>query len=257
LIDADQSTSKEALVAELELVPGVIIVDCFYGRLAVTLEYDDEMSVPRQVELVRRLSGARDVFVARWPFPECKAALSARDWDLIRALRRSPRKTYSALAREIGVSSRTVKRKLSRMTREGVAFAWPSLNLRMVRGNVIAWLFVLYASERKSEIDDVITRHIDDYVWHISHLLPYHAGGLQPSGFNLAVPNVAITREIESWARAVPGIETARVELHELSLTHFESYDERLDRKLRQLPTATPAVTVNTHRKRLAAVRHL
>jgi hypothetical protein len=55
----------------------------------------------------------------------------------------------------------------------------------------------------------------------------------------------------------VPGIETARVELHELSLTHFESYDERLDRKLRQLPTAMPAVTVNTIRNRVTAVRHL
>ena len=246
--EVDPSRPKGDLAEGLRLAPGVLFVHACYDSLIVFLEYEDERSLPRILELVRRLSGAPEVFAARILFPECHAVLTARDWDLLRALRKDPRKSYSDLAAEIGVSSRTARVRLSRLTAQGVAFALPLINMRAAPGGVFPHVLVWYANDRKREVDKAITARVEPYLWHRLHLMPYRSGDLWSCGYDLILPNMAVLTELVGWVREVPGVEKVRTFLLEEIFSYFDSYDEGLERKLSQMPTALPAARVHEHR---------
>lgn len=247
-LDVDPSARKSKLVAELRLVPGMTHVAVFYDSLVALLEYEDEATVPRQIELVRRLTEAPQDYVARDAFPECTIAMTSRDWDLVRALRKDPRAPYAELAAVAGVSARTAKVRLSRMLAAGVGFAWPTLNMRAPLDGVSVQLEVRYPGERKAQIDNAIATRLEAYHWHTLHLLPYRRDDLWPCGYHLIVPNLSVAREALEWARGIPGVAYARVHVYEDLVNFYDTYDEMLDRRLGRMPTARLRRPI--HRKR-------
>ncbi len=234
----DPAVPKADIVDRLRLVPGVLFVHAFYGRLAAFLEYEDERSLPRAIELLRQVAGAPDAFVARVAFPECQATLGPRDWDLIRGLRTNPRKPYAELAAAAGLSSQTTRARLARVVEQGVVFAWPSLNLRAVQEGVLIHLAVWYPGERKAEVDRAITTDLEPHLWHMMHMLPYGPKDLWPCSYNLFLPNLSTAREVLDWVKTVPGVERAQFDVHEDIYNFFDVYDEMLDRRLNRMPTA-------------------
>ncbi len=251
--DVDPTSPKRELVNRLRLIPGVLFITALYDGLTVFVEYDDEVTVPRTLELIRRLAGVLKVFVARTAFPECHAEPTRRDWDVIRALRRRPRKSYSAVAREIGASARTVRRRLLSLGAQGMIFAWPSLNMRARLGGVFVHLVAWYPGDRKSEVDTAVFTQLEPYHWHTMHMFPYQPGDLWPCGYDLFVPNVSIGREVLNQVLAIPGVERARAYLHEDIYNLFDAYDEALDRRLQRLPTATSVPGTRRPRRTPAA----
>ncbi len=236
LFRVGSGTSKQDFVDKLRLVPGVVFVTAFYDHVGVFLDYDDALTVPRSVELIRQLSGVQDLFIARTAFPECSAVLTARDWDLLRALRKEPRKSYAELGAEVGLSGRTARIRLSRLLTAGVAFAWPLVDMRAVHEGLFVHLIVWHPRERKAEVDASLMAHVEPYLWHLNPMLPYRPEDLWPCGYDLFVPNMSLAREVLSLAKAVPGVEKAQIQVHENIFNFPEAYDEELDRKLRSLP---------------------
>ncbi len=255
--DWDANAPKDDVVEELKLVPGSILVTSFQSRIAVIVGFDEEVTLPRQTELVRRLSGSETVWVGRYPFPPCSIDLSARDWDLVRALRDDPRKSRPALSRELGVSPRTISRRLERLAHGGVAFAFPSLDPRGIRGGVLASLYVTCRLDRQPELDKLLSAKLEPHHWHTSLMLPYQPGDPAVTGYELALPNISTIRDILSWARRLAGVEAARVDLYEDIFTNVQAYDDYLDGKLRSMPTTRPAVTMAAGRTPMKASKPL
>lgn len=240
--DIDAVAPKRDLVEALRLVPGMTHVAVFYDRIAASLEFDDEESLPRQAELVRRLARAPDVYVTRTAFSAVEFALSAKDWDLIRVLRRDPRMSYTELAGQAGVTSRTARDRLARIIKAGAVFAWPSPNFRVLRDTVPACLLLRYPVGLKSQVDQEVAAHLEPYLWHVVHLGPYRPGDLCPCGYDLMLPNLSVSRRVLDWVSDVAGVESARMHLYDEVISFFDSYDERLDGRIRQMPTALPIV---------------
>lgn len=243
-IDVDSSAPKRNLVEKLRVVPGMTHVTVCYDSVIAFLLHDDERSLPRQVELIRRLAEVPEVFVARDAFPECSGPLTARDWDLIRALRGNPRKPYGELAREVGMTGRTARIRLSKLTAQGAIFEWPSLNMRAASGGAFVFLRVLCSRDCKSEIAETMAAHLEPYLWHIVPMLPYRAGDLWPFGYDLVVPNLSVARQVRDWAEKVPGVKAARTFLYEDIVNFLDEYDEEIDRRLGRMPAATPSVRI-------------
>ena len=254
--DTGSADRKREVVEALRLIPGITHAAVFYDGLVALLDFDNEESLPKRVELVRRVAGASEVFVARDAFPECRIRLTGPDWDLLRALRKDPRRTYAELAEAAGLSAPTAKARLSRMLAQGVAFAWPTINMRSPLGGVFVQLLVRYPGNRKREIDEAITARLEPYLWHVLHMLPYHPGELWPCGFNLIVPNLSIARRTLDWVACVPGVHDARLRLYEGITNFFEEYDEELDRKLGGMPTAQPRMRVKPNQRAGVPPRH-
>ncbi len=236
--DVESTAPKSAIVERLRLVPGMTHVAVFYDSLVALFEYEDASALPRQIELVRRLVEAPEVFVARDAFPPCALSLTACDWDLIRALRRDPRRSYVELAAAAQVSPRTARARLSRLLAGGVAFAWPTLNMRAPLDGMSVQLEVRYPGERKAAVDAAIASHAEAYHWHTVHLIPFRPADLWPCGYHLIVPNLSVARDLLEWAQRVPGVSHARLYVYEDLVTFFEEYDQALDWRLSRMPTA-------------------
>jgi DNA-binding MarR family transcriptional regulator len=78
--------------------------------------------------------------------PSCDLRLRNLDWIIIRHLMHDPRKDASEVARQSGVSSRTVNRRLKRMTQEKVAYLIPVRNIKKSKGIICS--FLIFCTDR-------------------------------------------------------------------------------------------------------------
>ncbi len=239
--EIEPTTSKQEIVERLRLVPGMTHVGLFYDSVVPLFDFEDEAFLPRQLELIRHLLKRSEVFAAKDAFPPCHAALTPRDWDIIRALRKNPRRSYAELGAEVRLSARTTKARLAHILAQNVAFAWPTVNMRSSLGGMIVQLEVRYPGERKAELDAAIIGLVEPYLWHVLHMLPLRPGELWPCGYNLVVPNLAAAQQVLDAVKGLPGVSSPRVYLYEGIMNFFDEYEEALDRRLRLLPTVRPA----------------
>ena len=229
-LDVNPPTSKDDVIEKVRLMPGVILIGHFYGTfLGIVLRYHDENAVTRQIELIRRVAEVDTAIVARVPFPRCLLSLGKTDWGILRAILREPRKPCAAIAAELGLSSRTVKRRIQRMIDAAAIFGLPSLNPRAAEGAVMATMLVTYTAEAKREVDDAIGKHLEPYLWHTFQMLPYRAGDPWTCGFNLILPDVGEAEEVARWAKRLPGILGVRIELFHGMETLYGPLDEEIE----------------------------
>jgi len=233
IFDVNPAIRKDEVIEAARLIPGMFLIVSFHGSLmtAVLRSYNDS-AMRKHIEILRRLSKADRIYVAKVPFPPCRIDLSKSDWDVLRALRGDPRKPYSTVSRELGLSSRTVKRRLERMIHEGAVFAFPAVDPNAARGVVMAALIVTYDPERKAHLDPQIFAKLETYLWHVFHMLPSEIDGLQSTTFNLALPTVGRSTEILRWAQSLPGLVGARIGLYEVAETLFEVFDEEIGKRV-------------------------
>ena len=241
-IDVDPANPKQDLVDGLRLVPGMTHIALFYDGLIACFEFDDESSLPGLVELVRRVTRAADVFVALSAFPKVEVALTGRDWDLIRVLAENPRLPSAQVAAQVGITDRTARTRLLRLTQGAVIFEWRVPDFRSVQGTVPFCLQLRYPLESKAKVDEAVATHLEPYLWHIVHLLPYHSEDLWPCGYDLMLPNLSAARQVLDWAQRLPEVAFARIQLYEEVVSLYDAYSERLERRLSKMPTARPKV---------------
>lgn len=232
-LDVGGRASKDELFESACLLPGAILINRSHGKgVFVVLRYHDEVEVRREIDLLLRLADAEWRIVGRVPFPSCDLRLTPTDRSILRCIRGDPRRPAVAVSRELGISTRTVRRRLQRMIDHRALFAFPALEPKAVEGPLIGALLVTYRADRKAEIDERILAHLDDFLWHVFHMLPYAPGGLHPCAFNLFLPNLAKAREILIWAHDLPGVVECRLELMEELRTRFEVFDDELEKRL-------------------------
>lgn len=234
-IDVPLSVPRRELFERLKLVPGVFYLTRFFGTVVEAyLAYEDEQSVRARAELLGKISDAKSVKFARWPFPVCGVALSTLDWRLVRSLSESPRRPYIAIAKELGVSSRTVKRRLLRLSRGGAVFAYPDFNLGALSGSVMASLFVTCQQSRMAEIDRTLSAKLDPYLWHAFHMLSFGPSDVVPCNYNLLLPNITVAQELVRKAQELAGVREARAELVE-EIVVLSSTLEGMTRRMAEL----------------------
>ena len=224
-------TSKEDLIRKLKLIQGVLAIITHFGRsLGVILSYENEKSLRRQIELIQRMSNAENLVKGNIPLPECGIVLSKTDWNIIRSLQRNPHKPYHAVSKELGLSSKTVKRRLDRLIREKAIFLIANLNPKASHDVVFVDLLVFYTSlESKSEVDRKISSEFDEYLVHAELTDTEH--GL----FVLVIRNVSKAQEILSWVKEQDGVREARVALVEDRIELYELFNEQLEKKFAQI----------------------
>jgi hypothetical protein len=136
---------------------------------------------------------------------------------------------------------------MQRMIDEAAIFGFPSLNPRAAVGAVMATLLVTYSAEDKQEVDEKIGTHLESYLWHTFHTLPYRAGDPLVCGFNLILPHVGDAEEILRWARRLPGILGVRIELCEGMETLYGPLDEEIERGIAQRSLALAITALALH----------
>ena len=116
-IEVDNEQRKNAVISQIEQLDGIVIVIDFHGRgLRVIFYHEGQEDLSEKIRLISSICGRKEIVLWRGGFPPCSLKLKRTDWEIMKALRNNPRRSPSEVAEEVGVSTRTVKRRLTMMT---------------------------------------------------------------------------------------------------------------------------------------------
>jgi DNA-binding Lrp family transcriptional regulator len=162
-LNVRRPSDKDDLIGKLSSMSGVLTISDYYGSaLTVIVMQEDDFSANKEFEVIAKISNAENLTRASIPFPRCSIELGQTDWRIVKAIQASPRQSYSVVSSKLGVSEKTVKRRLQRMIQEDVLFVLPSLNPRGLSGAMLTDLVVFYANPgSKTDVDNRIVSKFD------------------------------------------------------------------------------------------------
>ena len=142
VVRAQPESAKVDMIRKIRLIHGVFAIQNFQGNaLKVLMLYDTEESRSRAIELISRITNAEKVTTSRMGLPRSETRrLTETDIAIIKSLSGDARKSSVAIAKELGLSSRTVRNRVKRLRRENTLFALPNLNLDGIPGSIPIYL---------------------------------------------------------------------------------------------------------------------
>ncbi len=152
---------KTDAISKIGLVEGVIIIFDYHGKsLRVVLYYESEQALRRKIELIRRISESKEVSYWKVKSPPSGLRLRQIDWKIFQAVRKDPRQDIANVARKVGVSTRTVNRRLKLMIQEKVACLIAVRNIKNSKG--VTCSLLIYCSERgKKRVSELARSRLD------------------------------------------------------------------------------------------------
>ena len=209
--------SKRAAMEKLGLIEGTVLLVDYHGAgVGMVFFYKDEKSLSRKLDLIAMVAGGSVLSSADIPYPPCDLRLGLFDWKILACLQKRIGASYAEVAQELGLSARTVKRRMDRMTNGGAAFVLASGDEAKLMDTVRCDLHVKWGDPKlRAKAEAELIRLLSDYNFFSGLWTNF-------SVFNLLVPNVQAAKELLEEASAVDGVKEARVEF--LQERH-EAYD--------------------------------
>lgn len=224
VVDVQPESEKADMIRKLKLVDCVFMILNFFGRaLKILTTYSSNESRSRTVELISRITNAERITQSRMPLPLSRTKLlTETDVKIIGALSKDARKSSALVAKELGLSTRTVRNRTDRLRQENTIFTFPSLNIYSIAGLIPVYLSYTYCNGAKSSVDRAMLTHFESsYLW---------GGFYDPDlGFiMLDAPTMGDVPRILEWAKSQPGIASARIDIPTEQFIYPEKFTELL-----------------------------
>ncbi|HZW57691.1 MAG TPA: AsnC family protein [Nitrososphaerales archaeon] len=210
MVDVQPESAKADMIRKLKLVHEVTGIVNFYGKgIELYVIYNGDESLSRTIELISRITNAEKINQSRMPMPHSLTTnLTTTDVAIIRALSKDARKSTLLVAKELGLSTKTVRKRVERLRRENTILPLPILNIASIPGLIPVYLFYVYSnSEVKASVDRAMISHFD-------------AGYIMGSFADPEIGNIVIGASIMAevpkileWAKSQPGIASARIDI--------------------------------------------
>jgi DNA-binding Lrp family transcriptional regulator len=219
---------KKEAIDRCALVDGVTEIHNFIGpSICIDFTYTDKNDERRRLELFRTLTRceAPERFYERI-MPPVDIVLSNTDWRIIKALRYQAFKPLSAVAKELRLSAKTVRRRFDRMARNNAIIIVPLVNPADIP-NTITHVMLLYPSPERRE--EVLQRALEEF------------GGTcflartSPPGnamLCLAARTLAETEENLLKARGIDGMKDVKLLILKEIREYTQWVDSAIDRKI-------------------------
>ena len=223
-----QPVQREEQIEKLKQLESVLaIIEHLGASMYVLLSADDDNSLQGQVKIVESTVGNQSLFL-RSPFPLTDLKLSPTDIDIVRALSVDPRKLYSAVARDLRLSNKTVKRRLGRLIDARSVFTIPSMDPGSLEGAMLVDLLVTYSHGRKlGLVNNDLLSTLDDCS------VRAQLGDSDFAFFNLLITKISEIRDILKRVKSVEGVSEARIDIVQNRLEFFDHYSAQIERRLR------------------------
>jgi DNA-binding Lrp family transcriptional regulator len=224
VVDVQPESEKADMIRKLKLVDGVFMILNFFGRaLKILTMYSSNESRSRTVELISRITNAERITQSRMPLPLSRTKLlTETDVKIIGALSKDSRKSSALVAKELGLSTRTVRNRTDRLRQENTIFTMPSLNIYGIAGLIPVYMSYTYCNGAKSTVDRAMLTHFESsYLW---------GGFYDPDrGFiMLDAPTMGDVPRILEWANSQPAIASARIDFPTEQFSYPEKFTELL-----------------------------
>ena len=159
-LDVDMEERKAKAVSLIKLVDGVTRIVDFRGKgLLVTLWSEKEL-FPRRIQLIESICGGMKPVVWKSRFPQPGVRMRKIDWKIVNAMKDDARKDLGDVAKSLGVSARTVQRRLSAMEEGKAVYLAGAAQVEAVGGLMSCFLVFCPDRSKKSAVDQVIHSNI-------------------------------------------------------------------------------------------------
>lgn len=152
LFQARDVLEKNEAIRSCALVDGVTEIHNFIGaNFCIDFTYSDRNDEDRRLELFRQLTHCEspERFYER-VMPSVEIDLSTVDWRVIKALRYDAFRPLSTVAKELGLSVKTVRRRFDRMAQNNAIIIVPLVNPADIP-NTITHVILLYPDPNRRE----------------------------------------------------------------------------------------------------------
>jgi DNA-binding Lrp family transcriptional regulator len=247
MLDVPRESAKSDMIRKLKLVHEITGMVNFYGTgLRIFMIYNGDESRSRTVELISRITNAERITPCRMPLPRSETRnLTQTDVAIIRALSDDARKSSLLVAKELGLSSKTVRKRVERLRKENTILPLPILNIASIPGIIPIYLSYVYSNtEVKTSVDREIISHFD------ASYIMWSFADSEVGNVVLGAPTMADVPKILEWAKSQSGIASARVDIAIETFMFREKLIELLE--LRQ----EKAAFIEQREKILKATRH-
>lgn len=231
VVRVEPESAKKDMIRKIRLIHGVFAIQNFHGNaLKILMLYNGEESRSRAVELISRITNAQRIISSRMALPATRTRrLTETDIALIDAFSDNSRKSLALVAGELGLSSRTVRNRVKRLREENTVFALPNLNVDGIPGFIPVYLSYTYSDQTaKGTVDRSMISHFDsNYLW----------GGFSDlsRGFIvLGAPTMADVQKVLDWARELPGVAAAEVDIMTELIYVPQTFKEFLGARMRE-----------------------
>ncbi len=237
LFDVGDVLGKNETIERCSLVDGVTEIHNFIGtQLCIDFTFQDGRDETRRLELFRKLTKCEspERFYER-VMPPVTIELTNVDWRIIKALRYSALKSPSAVAKELGLTAKTVRRRFDRMTRNNAVIIVPLVNTAHIP-DTITYVMLLYPSAGRRE--EVLRQAMSEFK--DTAFLTYTASPGNAM-FCLFARTLAETEESLIRARQIDGMRDARLLLLREIREYTQWLDSAIDRKIAETSGKIPA----------------
>lgn len=226
MMDVQPESAKPDMIRKLKLINEITGMVNFYGKaISLYLIYNSEESRSRTIELISRITNTEKITLSRMPMPQSLTKdLTTSDVAIIRTLSKDARKSTNLVAKELGLSTKTVRKHVDRLRKENTIMPLPILNMASIPGIIPSYLSYVYSNnEGKTSADREALSHFD------SCYLMGNFADPEKGNIVLAAYTMSEVPKYLEWAKSLRGIASARVDIATETFMFPEKLLELLD----------------------------
>jgi DNA-binding Lrp family transcriptional regulator len=221
--------SKDRVVSQLQDIEGLVAIFTFLDDPGFRLVffYDDDQDFDRKTRLISSICGVTRSYVS-WeiPFPESNKKLKKTDWQIIRTLLKDSRKSASEIAAEIGVSTRTARRRLEALAADNSFFPSPIVDVKRIDGFLYHFVISYADKKDKAVADGLLRRKIRGIIFADTNADLHTVIGS-------VCQNISEARQISDWLRAQRGTVEVTARVFEEIIYVHNWIDHEVEKRLR------------------------
>jgi DNA-binding Lrp family transcriptional regulator len=223
--DVKNSSEKQEVIKKISLIPGVAVIKNHFGSsLCIALYYEGERTLKKTTELISSIAGSGSTTCVNEPFPNCTITLSSDDLRIITSLQKDPLKPYTDVAKELGLSTKTVRRRVIRLTEGDALYLVAELDPKFLSGGIVCGLLISYDDPKHNHVAEEIISYLGDQLMFANLDDPHHGY------FAFIITNIAMAQQILNWALAQEGVSNGRIDIVQEVMSLYGVYEEQLEK---------------------------
>ncbi|HTT45512.1 MAG TPA: winged helix-turn-helix transcriptional regulator [Thermoplasmata archaeon] len=217
-IEVPSTTPKPEVMRRLAKVEGVVFFENFRGNLlGLGITYSGPAALQRLLARINEVAHCPPGAFTHVEHPPATGPLTPAEWKLVARLMAGALVTYHQFATELGISIRTLKRRISRLVRSGAILSFPRMEFRAISGGVTAELLVTFAdAASKTHAETEILHRVEDWMIFAGIWKEFDI-------YRLILPNVAVINDLAAEVARIDGVAFARAELVDGLVPNFDA----------------------------------
>ena len=207
LLRVRDEARKTDAIAELSKIDGIVKILNFRGRkILLSLYYQDTSSLTEKMEVISSICNCQKPIVWELVFPEPQIRMMRIDWKIIGFMLEDARKSIKSVSESIGVSVRTVERRLNKINEGNALYLQGTPNLRQFAG--ISCVFIVFCADEKEK------RVVDHTILSKAKRIEVvNTSSRQYSTFAARFDNLAEADDLTDWIGGLNGVQSVSMNI--------------------------------------------